>query len=164
MSLKDRALAAVRLEREAEEALLQKQISIHRMRATDAILRAGERFGIDIDPTAIVGENEKHPNEYKYSYEEKVTEDATLKFRWPAPAEQAGDVDVVVVPPVQLYWDLPPGQEERGPGGGTFGCYGLRRMEVSSLVSLGKCLERIELARAQWRRKHGVKTNEGGSK
>jgi hypothetical protein len=83
-------------------------------------------------------------------YEEKYNH--TVKATLP-------QVTAHVVPCDQLYWDLPPGQLKKEPGGGTYGCYGLGRYSrienIESLADLGAAIELVEQARAQWHKKHG---------
>lgn len=89
-----------------------------------------------------------------------LTDDATLRLqvrRVTFDCDDPWQATAVVWPCDQLDWDLPPGQEKKGSGGGTYGCHGLSRMKetvVTTLAGIGAQITRVEKARAAWRRKH----------
>lgn len=93
-----------------------------------------------------------------YALDLPLTDDATLRLQ--VRRAMSGDqwqATASVQPCDQLYWDLPPGQEKKGSGGGTYGCHGLSRMKetvVTTLAGIGAQITRVEKARAAWRRKH----------
>lgn len=160
MSLVERARAAKQSAEEAARLYDERRNEIARGRAVDEILKVGERLGIEIDQERIVV-GKFGP----FTYEEPLTEDATLvveatvRLYGKHHSDEVSEASVVVKvkPADQLYWDLPPGVEDKGAGGGTYGCFHLGRISepCESLADIGERLERIETARQAWRRKHG---------
>jgi hypothetical protein len=160
MSLAQRALAASDAERQQQQLEIVRKTSERRALALDAIMRAGERFGLEISPSDIHASTPSTQNS-AYTYEHQLTPDATLTISMPGYRKAGVDsVEVRVIPVDQLYWDLPPGIETKPSSrGGVYGCYGLDRTKyVHTVADVGARLEAIMVAREKWRKKHGVKS------
>jgi hypothetical protein len=88
-----------------------------------------------------------------------IDEDVQLLF---TSQPDRGKLNIKARPSDQLYWDLPPGQEKKGPGGGTYGCYGLDSFfydrPIETLADLGAAIAKVRGARKQWRKKHQLET------
>ena len=149
MGIADRALAAYESELEAERLAKELRREQSRGRAVTSIMAAAEPFGIEVDPQDVI-------HVYAgWQLTVEVDDDASLHFLYRDNAE--GSLSMYVKPADQLYWDLPRGQEAKGAGGGTYGCYGLDgQMKVSTLADLGKQIAKVREARERWRAKHGA--------
>jgi len=146
-SVADRALAAHTAQ--VEEARLRKEADEVRIKAeaTDAILRGMDKFGLCLTDESFVR------GYHLWQVEVQVDDDARLEFK----KQDSKDVEVRIRPADQLYWDLPPGEETKGTGGGCYGCHGLgeiRNREITTLAELGSAIARIRDARESWRVKH----------
>lgn len=146
-SLAERALAAHTAQ--TEEARLQKEAREVRVKgvAADAILLAADRFGITLTADSL----ERSYSSWLATFQ--VEEDVSLIF---TKGDSSNQVEVRVKPAEQLYWDLPPGEEKKTPGGGAYGGYGLSSIteHLQSLSDLGAAITKIRTARELWRAKH----------
>lgn len=149
MGIADRALAAYESELEAERLAEELSREQSRGRAVTLIMAAAEPFGIEVDPKDVI-------HVYAgWQLTVEVDDDASLHFIYRDNAES--NLLMYVKPANQLYWDLPTGQEVKGSGGGTYGCYGLDgQMKVSTLADLGRQIAKVREARKRWQRKHGA--------
>lgn len=148
-SLADRALAAH--EAKLEETRLLREATEVRIKAeaTDAILRVAHEYGVEVTPDDLT----RDYNAWQAVIQ--IDADAHLVL---IKRNRDDEVEVRVKPAEQLYWDLPPGQEEKPAGkGGTYGCYGLDVSSmgpIGSLADLGAILVRIREARERWKVRH----------
>lgn len=152
MSIADRAIQAHEAQVAADEAEKEAARLRRRAEAIEAFGRRAYVFGATVDPELL---EEKFYGGWEVTL--SVDDDTSLVFAY-KPAFTKHDqptVEVTVRPCDQLYWDLPPGEETKGPGGGTYACYGLtRERKVETLADLGAAIQRVRNARAAWRRKH----------
>lgn len=164
MSIADRALQAHQAKVEADQAELDAQIARRRERAVIEIGRIAEEFGIPFDPDRLEpGYGGMRVDRGRtWNFAVPVDDDATLTFKaeFGYVSDNQFGVTLKVQACDQLYWDLPPGQEEKERGGGTYGCYSLEdvhKKEIGTLADLGAALVKIRKAREQWRKKHNVR-------
>ena len=159
MSIADRALAAHEADEEATRLRKEAQQIERRAKAFAAISRRAEDFGLSVTEADIVGD--RYDGDRRYSAWIPVDDDVSLEFIWEIPWTGAKDVLTTVRGRVadQLYWNLPPGEFEKGPGGGVYGCYSLSMPEINDLVGLGRYIKQVRSARDAWRRKHGVEAD-----
>ena len=149
MNVADRAVQAYEARAAAEAAEKEAATARQRALAIEAIGRKADVFGIGFDAVDL---KEGYYN--SWSLEVPVDDDASLVFNY----RGADGVWVTVKPCDQLYWNLPPGQETKGPGGGTFQCFNLSRdRRIETLADLGKEIQHVRKARESWCKKHGVK-------
>lgn len=157
MSIADRALAAHQADEEAKR-LRREALTVERKaQAFNAISQAAEPFGVDIEMDALKPESVYLRNATRWRVEVPIEPDVTLRFWWEWTWQEIEKLTINVKVTDQLYWDLPPGQNEKGPGGGTYGCYGLGEIHarnIETLADLGAVIERVRSAREQWQNKH----------
>lgn len=163
-SIAERALVAY--EAELEEGRLKREAEIVSLRAkaVNAIILAAESFDLEIDvddiEPAVCSASVTTPLFAAWWIVVPVDDDLGLKFEW---SSRSGKqiVEVTADYADQLYWDLPPGEEKKGSGGGTYGCYGLSKSYgagvISNLSVLGKAIVRTRAARAAWQSKWETK-------
>lgn len=146
MSIADRALAAYESEQEQNRIQAELKEEATRGAALVTIMAAIERLGLELDDRTL----ERHGSVWRL--EVQVDDDATLLFD----VTDSGGLTMMVKPTDQLYWDLPPGQDKKLPGGGTYACYGLNRdfLTVTTLADLGRQILKVRKAREHWRAKH----------
>lgn len=152
-----RALAAHAADSEAKRLEAEAKAIRDRQQAVEQMTTyAHDTFGVTIDPETV---ETVYPGKYVASVE--LNEDATLQITRNRPDTVGGAADLAlieakVVPCEQLDWDLPPGVFEKGPGGGTYSCFGLdsRTRKVTSLADVGRQLEKIAKARTSWQTKN----------
>lgn len=153
MNIADRALQAYEATEEAKEAARAAERARVRAEVIEEISRKAEIFGIDFDPSGL-----KDDGIMRLTFSTPVDDDATLVFTY----SKFDGLVVNVKPSDQIYWDLPLGQEVKGPGGGSYGCYNLGGgMKVSTLAELGAQIKRTREARELWRKKHCLKSPSG---
>lgn len=146
-----RALAAHEAETKARELEAEAKSVRDLAEATEKIVAKAARLSImDVDTSQICAEGSK------CALEIPLNDDATLRIEADNNIARA---KARVIPCDQLYWNLPPGEETKEPGGGTFGCFnlgGIKEREVGSLIDIGGELRLIVDARTAWHRKHGA--------
>lgn len=153
--------ARARAAHNAEEEAKRLEEEAKRIREQEAAERAihqlARQLGVD---DLVDGQPVVRTNRFSRDHEVVVdlTDDASLRIKSRVVNNGADIVDVTaqVLPCDQLYWNLPPGEETKGRGGGTYGCFGLSNLketDVKTLADIGAQLERIENARESWRRK-----------
>lgn len=150
-----RALEAHAAEEEAR--MLEKQADAVRneARARRLIHEKASRLEIaDVDISQMQSSGSSFRR--AYTLDIPLTDDATLEIRAEDDRDGHPQAYARVRPCDQLYWNLPPGQEKKRPGGGVYGSCGLSGIDrrVESLADIGERLLRIETARKTWRRKH----------
>lgn len=156
MNIADRALAAHQANEEANRLRAEAKAVERQARALDAISCAAEGLGLAVSPEDIVTE---HPLGKVWTVELPIDDDMRLRIKWELLYHPEPNLKMLVQVADQLYWDLPPGQEKKGSGGGTYGCYnlgGLQGKEVKTLADLGAAIEKVRRARASWRKKWEV--------
>lgn len=150
-----RALAAHEAETEARKLEGEAKAVRDLAEATEKILAKAAQLSIaDVDPSQIRVEGSLAKT---YSLKIPLNADATLLIEV-NPHLTAGKTRARVMPCDQLYWGLPPGEETKGRGAGTYGQFnlsGIKEREVESLVDIGGALRLIADARTAWHRKHG---------
>lgn len=163
-SIAERALLAY--EAQQEEGRLRKEAAIVAQRAVavNAIILAAESFDLEIDlddiEPAVCSASVTSPVGATWWIVVPVDDDLGLKFEW---SSRLGEPKIAVTAEYseQLYWDLPPGEETKGQGGGTYGCYGLSKSHgaghIANLSELGRAIVRTRKARAAWRTKWETK-------
>lgn len=149
MSIADRAIQAYEASEQVKAAEKEAKRARERAEVIETIGRRAEVFGIDFDADKLHGSDGGY-----WTYKIPVDDDAELVFN----VRPMSGLHVSVSPCDQLYWDLPPGQERKEPGeGGTYACYSLSKdREIATLADLGRELQRVRLARDQWKSRHGV--------
>lgn len=163
-NIADLALAAADAAAEAAALRQQAKDITERSKAVEAIAKKAAEFAIDIDPEDVRREGMNHLCDVK------VDDDLMLRFNvdvnWDTDhwrgirsAVPAGVAWAKGIPSEQLDWDLKPGVEKKGMGGGTYGCYHLDTQYgdlafVKDLAGLGRCVKLTREARKQWRKKH----------
>lgn len=153
MSIADRALEAYESEVEQKRLEAELKYEQNRSHAAVEVMRAAEVLGIEVDCAGL------SRSATIWRVTAKVDDDASLLFE----KYEGGGLDMRLVPAPQLYWDLPPGEEEKGPGGGTYACYGLDStyMKVVTLADLGRQIVKVRKARELWKKKHCLKDPSG---
>jgi len=147
--LANRALAAHKADTEARALEDEARTIRQRQTALDAILAyAHDVFGISLNPETIELGGGFMGN-YKTCV--PVNDDVRLRIQY-----EARNAQVIVSAEAcdQLYWNLPPGQTEKSPGGGTYKS-DLRHV-INGLVELGAFVEKVAKARETWRKSYGV--------
>lgn len=147
-TLAERAIAAYEADEQAQELEMEATRIRELAAAVDALGLRARGFGVEFDPDDV--EVEGFGVSRRYSVSVPLDDDADLRFYW----ESRGEVVVSVRPSDQLYWDLPPGETEKGPGGGAYGCYGLSPRTVTTLEEVGAEVLKVRAARERWTAKH----------
>ncbi len=154
MSIADRALAAHAANEEAARLRIEAEGVERKALALDTISRAAESLGLSIRPGDLVSE---FPQGKVWTVTLPVDDDVDLRFKWEWLYGPQPGLKMTVQTSDQLYWDLPPGEEKKHPGGGVYGCHnlgGIHGKEIKTLADLGAAIERVRRARESWRKKH----------
>jgi len=162
MNIADIALSAAKAEQEASKREAEAKAIRERDRALRKINLYLDR--VVGDKARVMQSDELSGPSYcaDYSAEIQVDDDATLVITANGRLENVDGATANVRPSEQLYWNLPPGQEEKDYSeGGVYGCYGLDRLAgryapaIESLADLGNAINLTRVARAKWRTAHG---------
>lgn len=156
MNIADRALAAHQADEEARRLQHEAAVVRRRAMAVDAIARLMEQFGIPFDESELVVQW-PHDEGKRYSFTTQVDDDVSLTASWSMMYSHEPEVTLSTRVCDQLYWDLPPGETVKGPGGGVYGNYGLGEnvnKKIGTLVELGAIITRVRKAREDWHAKH----------
>jgi len=147
MNVADRAVQAYEAKLEADAAQQEAKKARQRAEVIETMGRKAEAFGVEFDPEGLTD------SLGRWEWSVPVDDDAELVFTF----RFGIDLEATVKPCDQLYWDLPPGEEKKGPGGGSYGCFGLGGdKRVGTLAQLGERIVAIRKAREDWRKKHGM--------
>ena len=154
MSIADRALAAYEAEQEA--ARLEKEAKEVRGKseAAQAISEEASRLGIPVDASQITGSIG-----LGWKIEAPIDADTSIEFSYRSSRYDPPETELKMRVCDQLYWDLPPGEEIKTRGGGSYGCYnlsGVQGKRVGTLAEIGEAVKRVREARESWRKKHLV--------
>ena len=152
MSIADRAVAAYEAEKEAVR--LEKEAAELRGReeASRIISEEASRLGIPVDTRNLKG-----GTVLGWNLKAKLDDDTSITFVYRHSKYDPAEIEMRVSVCDQLYWDLPPGQEKKERGGGTYGCYSLSNVNgkrVSTLSEIGEAVTKVREARQSWRKKH----------
>lgn len=153
MNIADRALAAHNAVEEAKRLRNEAEAVERKAMALDAISRAAEGLGLSVMPEDLVAE---YPEGKVWTVLLPVDDDVQLKIRWEWLYSSEPGLKMTIDVADQIYWDLPPGEEKKGRGGGSYGCHnlgGVQGKRVETLADLGEVIARVRRARESWRKK-----------
>lgn len=165
MDIAEMAIRAAKADAEARDLEKQAQEARNRSHAERAIIQFANGIGLSVEPLNIERDSVMRST---YTATVPIEADVTLNIDAYVSSDEPVKVTATILPPAQLYWNLPPGVDEKSLYlGGTYGNYGLDRYSmhaVKSLEDLGRMILKVRSAREQWRRRWADDNGEGAKK